>query len=72
MSGRNQPVVNNSGGSRLETLQTVSTAPLETRAEDVHYVLESVELSEVGLDSTHKTRSGDITPDTHTISLLSF
>jgi len=72
ISGRNQSVVNNSGANRLENSQTVSSAQYETRAEDVHYVLESVELSEVGLDSPHKTRTGDITPDTHTISLLSF
>ncbi len=70
--GRNSYVVNNSGANRPEPRQTVSAVPSETQAEDVHYVLESVELSEVGLDSAHNLRTGEITPDTHTISLLSF
>jgi len=71
-SGKNPSIVSTSGVKRTETRQMVSQSPVETRAEDVHYVLESVELSEVGLDSAHNARTGDITPDTHTISLLSF
>jgi len=57
---------------QTEMLARPSFAPAETLFADVHYVLESVELSEEELNNLSGNRSGEDSPDTHTISLLSF
>ena len=56
---------------RPQTEMMVPAGPADPSAEDIHYVLESVELSEVGLGNLPET-AGERPQDTRTISLLNF
>jgi len=55
-----------------ELLARSAFAPAESLAADVHYVLESAELSEEGLRTLSAGRSDELVTDSHIISLLSF
>jgi anti-sigma factor RsiW len=57
---------------QTEMLSRPAFTPAESLDADVNYVLESVELSEEELGNLLVSPSGEISPDTHTISLLSF
>ena len=57
---------------RMELYSRASLAPAESLSTDVHYMLESAELSEEGVKTLSPGHLGDPAVDTHTISLLSF